>query len=140
MLRVKGELDACRLKPVPCDGYVDNDALRFGVGLAGLISKAWASPCLRRDVLPFPGAGSDPITLHRVSSTENEADIMTNLSAVRHRELCRKDFDLVAVPEASVMTQAVLCLHAGWQSLSTPEADFSCSCATVQLLTKLADV
>ena len=26
MLRVKGALDACRLKPVPCDGYVDNDA------------------------------------------------------------------------------------------------------------------
>ena len=49
MLRVKGELDACRLKPVPCDGHVDNDALRFGVGRAGLISKAWASPCLRRD-------------------------------------------------------------------------------------------
>ena len=32
MLRVEGALDACRLKPVLCDGYVDNDALRLAVG------------------------------------------------------------------------------------------------------------
>ena len=31
MLRVKGALDACRLKPVSCYGYVDNDALRLAV-------------------------------------------------------------------------------------------------------------
>ena len=31
MLRVKGDLDARRLKPVLCDGYMDNDALRMAV-------------------------------------------------------------------------------------------------------------
>ena len=31
MLRVKRALDACRLKPVPFEGYVDNDALRMAV-------------------------------------------------------------------------------------------------------------
>ena len=31
MLRVKGALDPCRLKPFPCDGYVDNDALCMAV-------------------------------------------------------------------------------------------------------------
>ena len=30
-LRVKGALDACRLRLVPCDGYVDHDALRMAV-------------------------------------------------------------------------------------------------------------
>ena len=38
------------------------------------------------------------------------------LSAVRHRELCKTDFDFDAVPEASVMPHAVLCRDAGWQS------------------------
>ena len=30
-LRVKGALDACHLRLVPCDGYVDHDALRMAV-------------------------------------------------------------------------------------------------------------
>ena len=32
MLRVRGALDACRLKLEPCDGHVDNDALGLAVG------------------------------------------------------------------------------------------------------------
>ena len=39
------------------------------------------------------------------------------LSAVRHQELCKTDFDLDAVPEASIMTNIALRRHAGWQSL-----------------------
>ena len=31
-MRVKGALDGCRLIPVPCDGYVNNDALSLAVG------------------------------------------------------------------------------------------------------------
>ena len=31
MLRVRGALEACRLEPVLCDGYVDKDALRLAV-------------------------------------------------------------------------------------------------------------
>ena len=117
---------------------MDNGALRLAVGRGSSAKlghlRVHAETCFR-----FPG--QLPITLHRVSATENEVDIMTKfLSAVRHRELCRTDFDLDAVPEASVMTHAALCPHAGWQSLGTPEAVFSCSCATVQMLTKLADV
>ena len=42
ILRVKGALDACRVKPVPCDGCVDNDALR-----QRLLSEARASSCPR---------------------------------------------------------------------------------------------
>ena len=38
MLRVKGALDACRLKPVPCDGYVDIDAMRLAVSRGSGIS------------------------------------------------------------------------------------------------------
>ena len=30
-LRVPGILDACRLKSVSCDGYVDDDALRLAL-------------------------------------------------------------------------------------------------------------
>ena len=66
------------------------------------ISEARASPCPRRDVFSFPGAASEYAA--QVSTTENTADIMIKvLSAVRHRELCRPDVDLDAVPEASVM-------------------------------------
>ena len=50
MLRVKGVLDACRLKPVLCDGYVDTDAL---------LREAKASPCPRRDQFSSPGAASN---------------------------------------------------------------------------------
>ena len=51
-----------------------------------------------------------PISLHRVSTTEKEADIMTKvLSAARHRELCKTDFDLAAVPAASIMTHTASC-------------------------------
>ena len=32
------------------------------------------------------------------------------LSAVRHRELCKTDFDVDAVPAASIMTHTALCL------------------------------
>ena len=76
--------------------------------------------------------------LHRVSTTENEADVMTKvLSAVRHRELCPTDFDLDGEPAASVMSRTVLCRHAEWRSLGEPDEVFSCSCATAQLLPKL---
>ena len=45
-----------------------------------------------------------PISKKTISTTETDADIMTKvLSALRDRELCRPDFDLDAVPEASVM-------------------------------------
>ena len=68
---------------------------------------------------------------------------MTNvLSVVRHRERCKPDFNLDAMPVASIMTHTVLCRHAGWQSLEGGrggKADevFSCSCATAHLLSKL---
>ena len=77
MLRVKGALDACRLKPVPYDGYVDGDALCMA-GEQSFISKARASPCPRRHTFSFPRAGS--ISLYRVSTTEHEAEIMANAS------------------------------------------------------------
>ena len=60
-----------------------------------------------------------------------------NLSAMRHRELCRTDFDLDAESEASVMSHTVLCRHAGWRSLEESDEVFSCSCATTQLLSKV---
>ena len=134
-LRVKGALDACRLRPVPCDGYVDNDALRMAVSRGSSAKlghlRVHADTCFRfRAQLP--------ISLHRVSTTENEADIMTKvLSAVRHRELCKTDFDLDGVPMASIMAHTALCRHTGWKSLGEPDEVSSCSCATAQLLTKL---
>ena len=82
MLRVKGALDACRLKPVPCDRHVDNDALRVA-GEQGSSAKlghlrVHADTCFRL-------LAQLPISLHRASTTENEAAIMTKvLSAVRH--------------------------------------------------------
>ena len=91
MLRVKG----CRLKPVPCDGYVDNDALRMAVSRGSSAKlghlRFHADTCFRF-------LAQLPISLHRVSTTGNEADIMTKiLSAVRHRELCKTDIDLDGV-------------------------------------------
>ena len=62
------------------------------------------------------------------------------ISAARHQELCKTDFDIDAVPVASVVTHAELCRHAGWQSLGAPEEVFSCSCAAAQRLSKLAGV
>ena len=59
------------------------------------------------------------------------------LSAIRHRDLCKTDFDLDGVPVASIMAHTALCRHAGWQSLGERDEVFSCSCATAQLLTKL---
>ena len=94
MLRVN-----CRLKPVPCDGYVDNDALHMVV-IRGSSAKlghlrVHATTCFRF-------LAQLPISLHRVSTTENEADSMTKvLSAMRHRELCKTDFDLDGVPVGS---------------------------------------
>ena len=74
MLRVKGAVDACRLKPVPCDGCVDNDALRMAVSRGSSAKlgqlRVHADTCFRF-------LAQLPISLHRVSSTENEADIMT---------------------------------------------------------------
>ena len=134
-LRVKGALDACRLRPVPCDGYVDNDALRMAVSRGSSAKlghlRVHADTC-------FWFLAQLTISLHRVSRTENEADIMTKvLSAVRHRELCKIDFDLDGVPVARIMTHTALCRHTGWKSLGEPDEVFSCSCATAQLLTKL---
>ena len=138
MLRVKGALDTCRLKPVPCDGYVDNDALRMAVS-RGFSAKLGH---LRVDAdTCFRFLAQLPISLHRVSMTENEADIMTKvLSALRHRELFKTDFDLDGVPVASIMTHTALCRHTGWTSLAEPDEVFSCVCATAQLLTKLTYV
>ena len=121
MLRVKGALDAYRLKPVPCDGYVDNDALRLAVqrGSSAKLGhlRVHAGTCFRL-------LAQLPISLHRVGTAENEADIMTKvLSAVRHPEISKIDFDLDAVPEASVMPHAAVCRHAGWRSLGSPEDD-----------------
>ena len=126
MLRVKEALDACRLKPVSCDCHVDNDALRMVVSRGSSAKlghlRVHADTCFRF-------LAQLPISLHRVSTTENEADIMTKvLSAVRHQELCKTDSDLDAVPAASIMTHTVLCRHAGWQSLGMPNEVFSCSC------------
>ena len=138
ILRVKGALDACRLKPVPCDGYVDNHALRLAVqrGSSAKLGhlRVHAETCFRF-------LAQLPISLHRVGTAENEADIMTKvLSSVRHRELCKTDFDLDAVPEVSIMPHAAMCRHAGWRSLGSPEDVFSCPCTTAQLLGKLTDV
>ena len=134
MLRVKRALDACRLKPVPFDGYVDNDSLRMAVSRGSSAKlghlRVHADTCFRF-------LAQLPISLHRVSTTENEADIMTKvLSAVRHRELCKTDFDLDGVPVASIMTHTALCRHTGWKSLGEPDEVFLCSCTTAQLLTK----
>ena len=109
MLRVNGALDACRLKPVPCDGYVDNDALRMAVS-RGSSAKLGHLRVHADDYFRF--LAQLPISLHRVSATENEADIMTKVpSGVRHRDLRNTDFDLDAVPAASIMTHTVLCRH-----------------------------
>ena len=103
--------DACRLKPVPCDGFVDNDALRMAVSRGSSAKLGHADTCYRF-------LAQLPISLHRVSTTENEADIMTKvLSAVRDRELCKTDFDLDGVPMASIMTHTALCRHTGWKSV-----------------------
>ena len=76
MLRVKGALDACRLKPVPCDGYVDNDALRMAVSRGSSAKlghlRVHADTCFRF-------LAQLRISLHRVNATENEADIMTKV-------------------------------------------------------------
>ena len=130
-LRVKGALDACRLKPVPCDGY----ALRMVVSRGSSAKlghlRVHADTCIRF-------LAQLPISLHRVNTTENEADIMTNvLSAVRHQELCKTDFVLDGVPVASIMTHTVWCRHAGWKSLGEPDEVFSCPCATAQLVIQL---
>ena len=56
MLRVKGALDACRLKPVPCDGSVDNERCATHGGAHRFISEARASPRPCRHLFSFPGA------------------------------------------------------------------------------------
>ena len=68
MLRVKGALDTCRSEPVPCDGYVDNDALRMASrGSSAKLGHlhVHADTCFRFLAQP-------PSSLHRVSTTENE--------------------------------------------------------------------
>ena len=100
MLRVMGALDACRVILVSCDGYVHNDALRMAVGRGSSAKLGRLS--VHADTC-FRFLAQLPISLHRVSTTENEADIMTKvLSAVHHRELCKTDFDLDAVLAHSV--------------------------------------
>ena len=115
------------MRPVPCDGYVDNDALRLAVG-PRLISEARASPCRRRSVFSFLDTASNLAASGECSRKRG-----------RHhdqRSLGKTDFDLDAVPAASIMTHTASCRHAGWQSLGTPSEIFSCSCATAQLLSK----
>ena len=46
------------------------------------------------------------------------------LSAVRHQELCKTDFDLDTVPATSIMTHTALRRHAGWQSLGGARRGF----------------
>ena len=81
---------------------MDNDALRMAVSRGSSAKlghlRVHADTCFRFLI-------HLPISLHRVSTTENEADIMTKVvSAARHRELCKTDFDLDGVPVASIMT------------------------------------
>ena len=125
MLRVEGALDACRLKPVHCDGCVDNDALRMAVSKS---SSAKLGHLRVHAYTCFRFLAQLPISMHRVGTSANEADHDQGSLGVRHWELCKTDFDLDAVSVASIMTQAALCRHAG------------CSCATTQLLSKLTYV
>ena len=66
-LRVKGALGACRLRPVPCDSYVDNDSLRIAVSRGSSAKlrhlRVHADTCFRF-------LTQLPISLHRVSTTE----------------------------------------------------------------------
>ena len=86
-LRFKSIWDACRLVPVRCNGNSDKNALRLAVVEAHQLSKlghlrVHAEMC-------FLFFAQIPISLHRVDTTENEADTMTKaLSTTRHRELC----------------------------------------------------
>ena len=91
-LRVKGALGACRLRPVPCDGYVDNDSLCITVSRGSSAKlrhlRVHADTCFRF------------LALH----------IMTKvLTAIRHRDLCKTNFDLDGVPVASIMADTALC-------------------------------
>ena len=84
-----------------CDGYVDNDVLRMAVSRGSSAKlghlRVHADTCFRI-------AAQLPISLHKVSTTENEADIMTKvLSKIRYRDLCKTD----------------LCRHTGWKSLES---------------------
>ena len=77
-----------------------------------------------------------PISLHQVGTAENEADIMTNvLSAVRHRELCKTDFDLDAVPEACLTQRCVDTLDC--EVWDPQKRCLLVLCTTAQLLGKL---
>ena len=103
--------------------WTTNDALRMVVRIRSSAKlghlRVHADTCFR-----FLAQLS--ISLHRVSTTENEADIMTEvLSAVRHQELCKTDFDLDTVPATSIMTHTALRRHAGWQSLGGARRGFS---------------
>ena len=79
MLCVKGALDACRLKPVLCVGYVDNDALRMAVNRgssAKLVHlRAHTDTCFRF-------LAQLPISRHRLSTTENAAHIMSSAKQI----------------------------------------------------------
>ena len=82
------------------------------------------SVCPRRNMFPFSGAASNFAASSGYGRKRG-----------RHHDqgLCKKDFDLDAVPEASVMPHAAMCRHTGWRSLGSPEDVFSCSCTTAQL-------
>ena len=62
------------------------------------------------------------------------------LSAVLHRDPCKRDFDLDAMPAASIVTHSLKSTR-GRQSLGGgregPDDVLSCSCATAQLLSRL---
>ena len=123
MLRVKEALDSGCLKPAPCDGHVDNDALRLAVGRGSSAKlghvRVHAETCFRF-------LAQLPISLHRVGTTEKGG---------RHHE---KGF-----LGGATLTQYLwpaLCRHEGWQSLGGPNEVFSCSCAGALLLSKLAEV
>ena len=114
MLRVQEALDACRLKPAPCDGHVDNDALRSAVGRGSSAKlghvRVHAETCFRF-------LAQLPISLHRVGTTEERG---------RHH-------DQGSLGGATLMQYL-------WPALGGPNEVFSCSCAAALLLSKLAEV
>ena len=89
MLRVKGALDACRLKPVPCDGYVDNDALRMAV-CRGSSVEARASPRPRIHLFSFPGAASNFAASGEYDRRRGFLVLVLNRTAAEQTDLCEK--------------------------------------------------
>ena len=105
----KRALYVCRLKPVPCDGCVGNDALRLAVG-RGSSAKLRH---LRVDTC-FRFLGQLPISIHRGGYNRKRGQHHDSHSDKSPRRMAN--------------------------SLGAPEEVCSCSCATSQLLSKLACV